>query len=241
MTITAEATGPASEQKAGVGRIARVTGPVVDVEFPHDAIPEIYNALKTTITIGDQSTVITLEVAQHLGDDVVRAIALKSTDGLVRGQEVIDTGEAISVPVGDITKGKVFNVIGEVLNAEPGETIEDAQAAGKLALASVTQDQLLNGYQTDTSTIAGTAPGSRRASGLRISTSGASGEEWTPRLIPAAKPSFVERTTVQSARASRSATVPSTEPLSTTTTECRSGPIAAGMLSSSATTWRSLL
>nr|MBS1899297.1 F0F1 ATP synthase subunit beta [Actinomycetota bacterium] len=107
-----------------VGRVARVNGPVVDIEFPHDAIPDIYNALKTTIVIGEESTEITLEVAQHLGDDLVRAIALKSTDGVVRGQEVRDTGAPISVPVGDVTKGKVFNVIGEVLNAEPGEQIE---------------------------------------------------------------------------------------------------------------------
>src|SRR3954470_22051909 len=108
----------------GVGRVARVTGPVVDIEFPHDAIPEMYNALKTTITIDGVGTEITLEVAQHLGDDLVRAIALKPTDGVVRGQEVRDTGAAISVPVGDVTKGHVFNVIGEVLNAEPGEQIE---------------------------------------------------------------------------------------------------------------------
>ena len=108
----------------GVGRVARVTGPVVDIEFPHDAIPGIYHALKTDITIGEETTTLTLEVAQHLGDDLIRAIALKPTDGLVRGQEVRDTGEPISVPVGDVTKGKVFNVIGEVLNAEPGQKIE---------------------------------------------------------------------------------------------------------------------
>src|SRR5690348_5327466 len=127
-TATAESQAAAAETTPGVGRIARVTGPVVDIEFPHDAIPEVYNALKTTIAYGEEgeeaNREITLEVAQHLGDDLVRAIALKPTDGLIRGQEVRDTGEAISVPVGDVTKGKVFNVIGEVLNAEPGETIE---------------------------------------------------------------------------------------------------------------------
>ena len=117
-TATAEATAPA------VGRVARVTGPVVDIEFPHDSIPEIYNALKTTITIDGESNEITLEVAQHLGDDLVRAIALRPTDGIVRGQEVRNTGGPITVPVGDVTKGRVFNVIGEVLNAAPGEQIE---------------------------------------------------------------------------------------------------------------------
>ncbi|MCS4274908.1 F-type H+-transporting ATPase subunit beta [Mycetocola sp. BIGb0189] len=122
MTTTADAT--ATEQTAVVGRVARVTGPVVDIEFPHDAIPAIYNALKTEITIGSETTILTLEVAQHLGDDLVRAIALKPTDGIVRGQEVTDTGLPISVPVGDVTKGKVFNVLGEVLNGDQIEVTE---------------------------------------------------------------------------------------------------------------------
>ena len=108
----------ATKNATATGRVARVTGPVVDVEFPHDSLPGIYNALKTTVTMGGQSSVVTLEVAQHLGDDLVRAIALKPTDGLVRGQEVTDTGGPITVPVGDETKGKVFNVIGEVMNSE---------------------------------------------------------------------------------------------------------------------------
>ncbi|MEO6504936.1 MAG: F0F1 ATP synthase subunit beta [Terrimesophilobacter sp.] len=123
MTETATAS-TTLEKPNGVGRIARVNGPVVDIEFPHDSIPGIYNALKTTITIGDESHEITMEVAQHLGDDLVRAIGLNPTDGLVRGQEVRDTGAPISVPVGDVTKGRVFNVIGDILNAKPGEKIE---------------------------------------------------------------------------------------------------------------------
>src|SRR3954466_2014370 len=107
---TATKKAPAAKAAvAGVGRIARVTGPVVDIEFPHDAIPGIYNALKTTIELEGEQTEITLEVAQHLGDDLVRAIALKPTDGLVRGGEVRDTGGPISVPVGDITLGHVWD------------------------------------------------------------------------------------------------------------------------------------
>ena len=106
------------------GRIARVTGPVVDIEFLHDAIPEIYNALTTVIDLNGEKTTLTLEVAQHLGDDLVRAIALKPTDGLVRGGLVTDTGAPISVPVGDVTKGRVFNVTGEILNGTPGEKVE---------------------------------------------------------------------------------------------------------------------
>jgi len=114
----------AKTKNVAKGRIARVTGPVVDIEFPHDSIPEVYNALTTEFEVAGEKTTLTLEVAQHLGDDVVRAIALKPTDGLVRGQEVTDTGAAISVPVGDVTKGKVFDVTGEVLNAEKGEKFE---------------------------------------------------------------------------------------------------------------------
>ena len=70
------------------GRIARVTGPVVDIEFPHDAIPAVYNALETNVNMGEgtESFKLVLEVAQHLGDNLVRAIALKPTDGLVPGQ-----------------------------------------------------------------------------------------------------------------------------------------------------------
>ncbi len=119
-------TAPTAEATQVVGRIARVTGPVVDIEFPHDAIPAVYNALETDVDFGGGSEAFTLvlEVAQHLGDNLVRAIALKPTDGLVRGQEVRDTGDSITVPVGDVTKGKVFNVTGDVLNLEEGETLE---------------------------------------------------------------------------------------------------------------------
>ncbi len=118
-----------SSSSLHVGRVARVIGPIVDIEFPPDAIPEMYNALKTTIdlsTQGEGESVIemTLEVAQHLGDNMVRAIALKPTDGLVRGARVIDTGGPISVPVGDVTKGHVFNVTGDCLNLKEGEVLE---------------------------------------------------------------------------------------------------------------------
>lgn len=120
----AETKKKAAVTAAGTGRIARVTGPVVDIEFPHDAIPAIYNALTTEIDLDGEKSTLTLEVAQHLGDDLVRAIALKPTDGLVRGGVVTDTGAPISVPVGDVTKGRVFNVTGDVLNAAKGEKID---------------------------------------------------------------------------------------------------------------------
>ena len=118
-----------SEKTPGTGRISRVIGPVVDVEFPPDQLPEMYNALTVEYTgMGSteagQTQTMTMEVAQHLGDNIVRSIALKPTDGLVRGAKVVDTGAPISVPVGDITKGHVFNVIGECLNLKEGETLE---------------------------------------------------------------------------------------------------------------------
>src|SRR5512146_1595668 len=93
------------EGKIGTGRVVRVIGPVVDVEFPRDAMPEIFNALKTDVTLAEGVKTLTLEVSQHLGDNVVRAISMQPTDGMVRGAEVRDTGESIRVPVGDATKG----------------------------------------------------------------------------------------------------------------------------------------
>ena len=111
------------------GRVARVVGPVVDVEFPPDRIPPLYNALLVDVDLSGQgedegSFTMTLEVAQHLGGNLVRAIALKPTDGLVRGAKVTDTGSAITVPVGDVTKGHVFTVTGDVLNLKEGEALE---------------------------------------------------------------------------------------------------------------------
>ncbi|GCB43154.1 F0F1 ATP synthase subunit beta [Streptomyces sp. NL15-2K] len=109
------------ETATATGRVARVIGPVVDVEFPVDAMPEIYNALHVEVSdpakAGEKKT-LTLEVAQHLGDGLVRAISMQPTDGLVRQAPVTDTGSGITVPVGDFTKGKVFNTLGEVLNTD---------------------------------------------------------------------------------------------------------------------------
>ena len=100
----------------GVGRISRIIGPVVDVEFPVDAMPEQYNLLTSQVEIGGETKNLNLEVAQHIGDNMVRAISLQPTDGLVRGTPVQDTGGPISVPVGNQTLGKVFNTTGEVMN-----------------------------------------------------------------------------------------------------------------------------
>ena len=123
--MTATLSDDTSTDKAGaVGRIARITGPVVDVEFTSDNMPDMYNALSVDIELGGQTSTVVLEVAQHIGDGMVRAISMKSTDGMVRGAPVTDLGEPISVPVGDVTLGHVFNVIGDCLNLKDGETLE---------------------------------------------------------------------------------------------------------------------
>ena len=103
------------------GRIVKVAGPVVDVEFPPDALPEIYFAIEFDIAIaGSKKQTVVAEVAQHLGDNRVRAIAMKPTDGLVRGATVRNTGAPISVPVGPETLGHIFNVLGEALDTPDG-------------------------------------------------------------------------------------------------------------------------
>ncbi|MED4164609.1 F0F1 ATP synthase subunit beta, partial [Halalkalibacterium halodurans] len=103
------------------GHITQVMGPVVDVRFQSGQLPELNNALRVEQKGADQNAVdvnVTLEVALHLGDDTVRTIAMGSTDGLVRGTEVVDTGAAISVPVGEVTLGRVFNVLGESIDLD---------------------------------------------------------------------------------------------------------------------------
>ena len=102
------------------GRITQVIGTVVDVEFPPEDMPAIYNALETKI--GDKKLV--LEVQQHIGNNWVRCLALGPTEGMVRGEDVLDTGAAISVPVGDPTLGRLFNVLGE-----PLDNLEEVEGA----------------------------------------------------------------------------------------------------------------
>ncbi|HEV7934679.1 MAG TPA: F0F1 ATP synthase subunit beta [Actinomadura sp.] len=104
------------EEATATGRVVRVIGPVVDAEFPADAMPDIYSALEVEVEFGGETKTLTLEVAQHIGDNVARGISMQPTDGLVRGMPVKDTGRPISVPVGDVTKGHVWNALGESLD-----------------------------------------------------------------------------------------------------------------------------
>jgi F-type H+-transporting ATPase subunit beta len=103
-----------------LGKITQILGAVVDVEFSDGSLPLIYNALKiTNPAINDEKWNLVVEVAQHLGENTVRCIAMDSTDGLVRGVEVMDTGDGITVPVGEETLGRILNVIGEPVDEGP--------------------------------------------------------------------------------------------------------------------------
>ncbi len=106
-------------QAHNVGKIIQVMGPVVDVRFPDGGLPSLQNALDIIRPDGKR---LVVEVAQHLGDNVVRCIAMSSTDGLVRGTDVTDTGSPIRVPVGEKTLGRIFNVLGEAVDEKPDPT-----------------------------------------------------------------------------------------------------------------------
>ncbi|MBL8048713.1 MAG: F0F1 ATP synthase subunit beta [Chthonomonas sp.] len=117
---------------ANVGKVIQVLGPVVDCRFNTDNVPGIYNAI--TIQDAKRGIDLVVEVAQHLGDDIVRCVAMASTDGIVRGAEAVDTGAPITVPVGDATLGRVFNLLGKPIDiVESGEhadspEVRDAKA-----------------------------------------------------------------------------------------------------------------
>src|ERR671915_1332386 len=124
-TMTAETLDTAT----ATGRVARITGAVVDVEFSVETMPEIYNALTVEVTLGGETRTLTFEVAQHIGDNMVRAVARQPTDGLVRGAPVVDTGSAITVPVGDGVKGHVFNALGDALDVPNASITADERWA----------------------------------------------------------------------------------------------------------------
>jgi F-type H+-transporting ATPase subunit beta len=114
------------ERKSGVGTVIEVKGPVVDVRFAPEDIPEIFNAVTVPIEVNDETTEITLEVQQLLGDDMVRTVAMASTDGLRRGVDATDTGRPIAVPVGKNVLGRVLDVLGNPVDeAGPVEDPED--------------------------------------------------------------------------------------------------------------------
>src|SRR5579859_4666766 len=143
MTLTAPESSSVVASTATTGRITQIIGPVVDVQFPAEHLPDIYNALELdlaeTVSTGDGANSaeaaamrgveqgggrLVLEVQQHLGNNVVRAVAMGPTDGLRRGVEVRDTGAPITVPVGPATLGRLFNVLGEPIDGK-GPVVSD--------------------------------------------------------------------------------------------------------------------
>ena len=98
------------------GTITQVLGAVVDVQFPADKVPEIYNAIQIDYKVEGKATKLILEVQQHLGNGLVRAVAMTSTEGLVRGGDALDTGAPITVPVGNGVLGRIFNVTGDAVD-----------------------------------------------------------------------------------------------------------------------------
>src|SRR5262245_1752657 len=107
----------ATDTSTSTGKIVEIKGVVIDAVFPGD-LPEIYNALRIEVPGQDGRPALDLiaEVQQHLGNDRVRAVAMDSTDGVARGMDVEDTGAPISVPVGEVTLGRIFNVLGDVID-----------------------------------------------------------------------------------------------------------------------------
>lgn len=124
----------------GLGRVTQVMGPVIDVRFEHNEVPEINNALVLDIEREEGNVELTLEVALQLGDDVVRTIAMDSTDGVKRGTEVRDSGDSISVPVGNETLGRVFNVLGDTIDLD--ENIDDSVRRDPIHREAPAFDQL---------------------------------------------------------------------------------------------------
>ncbi|HZW45653.1 MAG TPA: F0F1 ATP synthase subunit beta [Dermatophilaceae bacterium] len=130
MTAVTTENAAGAPAQGGVGRVSRIIGPVIDVEFPADAMPAMYNLLTVEVELAGETKSLNLEVAQHIGDNMVRAISLQPTDGVVRGAAVKDSGGPITVPVGDVTLGHVFNTTGDCLNLKGNEKLEVSERWG---------------------------------------------------------------------------------------------------------------
>ncbi|AGA70824.1 ATP synthase F1 subcomplex beta subunit [Desulfitobacterium dichloroeliminans LMG P-21439] len=121
-----------------IGKIVQIMGAVVDVEFASEALPEIYSAI--TVTVPEKKIDLTLEVAQHLGNNTVRCVAMSSTDGMQRGMQALDTGAPITVPVGPATLGRIFNVLGVAIDNGPEVHTDTTYPIHRPAPSFVDQD-----------------------------------------------------------------------------------------------------
>ncbi|MDE0032583.1 MAG: F0F1 ATP synthase subunit beta [Deltaproteobacteria bacterium] len=132
-----------------MGKITQVLGAVIDVEFSDGHLPPIYNAIKVTNeAIDDREWNLVVEVAQHLGENTVRCIAMDSTEGLVRGMDAMDTGAGISVPVGDKTLGRILNVVGEPVDEGPPVEAEQRHPIHREAPPFVDQETEVQAFET---------------------------------------------------------------------------------------------
>ena len=137
----------AKTAKGAVGQVTQVMGAVVDVQFEEGEVPAILNSLHAE----NEGKLLVLEVAQHLGENTVRTIAMDSTDGLVRGAEAVDTGNAIQVPVGPETLGRIFDVIGDVIDEGPAVKTKQSwpihREAPAFAEQATESEQLVTGIK----------------------------------------------------------------------------------------------
>jgi F-type H+-transporting ATPase subunit beta len=117
--IATETKGAAGAGTKNIGRVVQVIGPVLDVEFEPEHLPEIYNALELEDASGSVPVRLTAEVQQHIGQNQVRAVAMSTTDGVTRGMSVVDTGGPITAPVGNAPLGRILNVLGEPVDGGP--------------------------------------------------------------------------------------------------------------------------
>jgi F-type H+-transporting ATPase subunit beta len=138
-----------SQQTKNTGRVVQIIGPVLDIVFTKGQVPNIYNAL--TLTAKNAAGIeleVTCEVQQLLGDNAVRAISMQPTDGLMRGMDVVDTGKPLSVPVGKVTLGRIFNVLGETIDNMGPVKIEETLPIHRKAPAFVDLDTRLSIFET---------------------------------------------------------------------------------------------
>ena len=169
------------------GKVVQVIGPVVDVEFPDGKLPKILNALKLTNPgISNAKDNLTLEVAQHLGESTVRAVAMDTTDGFVRGMLVRDTGAPIAMPVGPECLGRILNVIGDPVDDGPPVRTKMRMPIHRTPPTFVEQSTKIEIFETGIKVIDLLAP-YRKGGNLPLSPPRPRSPPW-PRLIPASAP-----------------------------------------------------
>jgi len=138
-----------SIETKNMGRIVQIIGPVLDIVFTKGQVPNIYNALtiRAKNTAGTEMA-ITCEVQQLLGDNCIRAVSMNPTEGLIRGMEVVDTGKPLSVPVGKVTLGRIFNVLGEPIDNMGNVKVEETLPIHRTAPAFADLDTRLSIFET---------------------------------------------------------------------------------------------